>query len=140
MVMEQKPIQNQWEAGKRQFDVSGTARFPYSLSLRLTENLRICLLAVIHRYPEHSVEMNEAVLGPQRLGAEGWRAEELLEWLQETAPDLLHEEARLEVTLQRRGIYLLQRSEEMPAFWLHCGEDGERRPVSWSHLAVRQAE
>ena len=41
-----------------------TALSSYPPSLRLTETLRICLLAISHRYPKHSLDINEAVLGP----------------------------------------------------------------------------
>jgi hypothetical protein len=112
----------------------------YPPSLRLTENVRICLLALASRYPRHLVDINEAVLGPQGLGADGWRAEDLIEWLQTTVPELLQAPARLEVTLQRKGIYLLDRSEEAPAFWVHCGEAGEKMPSARENMIARQAE
>ena len=107
----------------------------------MTETLRICLLAISHRYPKHSLDINEAVLGPQGLGAEGWRAADLIELLQEIAPQLLPAMAHLEVTTQRRGIYLLEYSEEIAAFWVHCGQEGEKVPVgagqplpiAWAH-------
>ena len=109
-------------------------------SLRLTEPLQICLLALASRYPGHCLEMNEAVLGPQDVGTQGWRARELIVWLQNTAPALLQEEARLEVTLQRRGIYLLEHSEEMPAFWVRGTQEGEKRPIYRDHLAEIRGE
>jgi hypothetical protein len=114
------------------------ARFPQWV--QLTEPLRICLLAVAHRYPKHSLDINEAVLGPQDLGAEGWWATDLIELLQETAPQLLLTLAHLHVTTQRRGIYLLDYSEDIAAFWMHCGEDGEKTPIHRGDLALRRAE
>jgi hypothetical protein len=127
------------EAAKSYFDVLAAPLSAYPPSLRLTETLQICLLALTSRYPHHLVDINEAVLGPQRLGAEGWRATDLIEWLQDTSPQLLQAMARLEVTTQRRGIYLLERSEETPAFWLHCGEAGEKMPASQGNMTARQA-
>ncbi len=128
------------EAGERSFTVLTAEPSPYPSSLRLTEPLQICLLAVASRYPGHCLEINEVVLGPQDVGTQGWRARELIGWLQNTAPALLQEEARLEVTLPRRGIYLLNRSEEMPAFWVRGTQEGEKRPIYRDHLAVIRAE
>jgi hypothetical protein len=128
------------EAVERSFDVLAAPLSAYPPSLRLTENVQICLLAITSRYPHHLVDINEAVLGPQRLGAEGWRAADLIELLQETTPQLLQARARLEVTTQRRGIYLLDRSEEVPAFWIHCGEAGEKMPPARGTMTARQAE
>ena len=128
------------EAMEDYFDFLHTAVPSYPPSLRLTENLQICLLALASRYPRHLIDINEAVLGPQQLGAEGWRAEDLIALLQRTAPEMLHEEARLEVNIQRRGLYLPGRSEQTPAFWIHCGEKGEKMPPARGNMAMRQAE
>ena len=138
--MEQRPIQEQQKALESRVDIRRAPPSSYPWPLQLTEPLQISLLAVANRYPSHSVDMNEAVLGLQPLGAEGWRALDLIELLQHTAPELLHEESRLEVTTQRRGIYLLELSEQLPAFWLHCGEEGEKMPDYRGGLASRQAE
>jgi hypothetical protein len=128
------------EAMEDYFDFLHTAVPSYPSSLRLTESLQICLLAIASRYPRHLIDINEAVLGPQQLGAEGWRADDLIALLQSMAPEMLHEEARLEVNMQRRGLYLPGRSEQMPAFWLHCGEKGEKMPPARGTMAVRRAE
>ena len=69
-----------------------------------------CLLALESRYPYHIVDINEEVLGSQSLGAEGWSASDLIYLFQCTAPHLLQKQARLVVTAQKRGIYLLERS------------------------------
>jgi hypothetical protein len=140
IIMNKKQTQEPYEA-LQQFvrEVMGrsvaalTATPSYPSSVRLTEPLQICLLAV-SRYPEHSLEMNEALIGPQEVGTEGWRASELIALLQKIAPALLQEEARLEVTVQSRGIYLLERSEEMLAFWLHGIQEGEKRPIYRNYL------
>lgn len=125
------------EAMERSFDSFQAVLPSYPPSLRLNESLRICLLALASRYPHHFVDINEEVLGPQSVRAEGWRASDLIELLQSTAPELLHEEACLEVTVQRKGIYLIKRSEQTPAFWVHCGEGGEKMPASRGNLAMR---
>ncbi len=109
-------------------------------TLRLTEKFQFCLLALANRYPRHIVTINEEVLGPQPLGAEGWRAADLIELLEHTAPELLQAPARLEVTAERKGIYLLERSEEIPAFWVYYGGMGEKTPPYRGDMATRQAE
>lgn len=132
-------MQQQQEKGVGSYAQVHRAPFStYWSSLQLTEPLRICLLAITHRYPKHSLDINEALLGTQDLGAEGWCATDLIELLQEIAPQLLPALARLEVTLQRRAIYLLDYSEEVAAFWIHSGGDGERIPVCQG-LALRRA-
>ncbi len=98
-------------------------------SLRLNENLQICLLALASRYPSHILDINEELLGPQSLGAEGWRASDIIELFQSTAPQMLQARACLEVNAERIGIYLLESSFEMRAFWVHCGECGQKMPV-----------
>jgi hypothetical protein len=128
------------EAIEDSFDVLQTAVSPYPPSLRLAESLQICLLALDSRYPHHLIDINEAVLGPQQVGAEGWKAKDLIELLQNTVPELLHEEARLEVNPQRTGLYLPGRSEHTPACWIHCGEKGEKMPPARGTMAKRQAE
>jgi hypothetical protein len=95
-------------------------------TLRLTEKLQICLLALANRYPHHSITINEEILGPQTLGAEGWKAGDLIELLENTSPQLLQTKARLEVNPQQKGIYLLEHSEEVPAFWVYFREMGEK--------------
>ncbi len=113
----------------------------YAPSLQLTEKLQLCLLALASRYPYHCITINEEILGPQTLGAEGWRAKDLIELLQNTSPQLLQAKARLEVSGQRKGIYILERSEDVPAFWVYCGEMGEKTPLLYKgNLAARQAE
>ena len=109
-------------------------------TLQLTEKLQICLLALASRFPHHSITINEAILGPQTLGAEGWKAVDLIELLEKTSPQLLQTKARLEVNSQRKGIYLQERSEEVPAFWVYCGEMGEKLPPARDDMAPRQVD
>lgn len=128
------------ESLKNSFNLLHAPLSSYPPSLRLTESLRICLLALASRYPRHLVDINEEILGPQSLGADGWKAPDIIELLQSTAAQVLQERARLEVNMQRKGIYLIERSEEIPGFWIHCGEDGEKMPASQGNLAVRRAK
>jgi len=122
------------------FDAMIAELASFSPALRLSEKLQICLLAFASRYPRHRVTINEELLGPQTLGAEGWKATDLIELLQHTTPELLQAPARLEVTAQRKGIYLLDRSEEIPAFRVYCGEMGEKTPPHRGDMSTRQAE
>jgi hypothetical protein len=128
------------EAAKSSFALLSAPLSTFPPSLQLNENLQICLLALATRYPQHLVDINEAVLGSQPFRAQGWRAADLIEWLKSTAPELLQATARLEVNSQRRGIYLLERSEETPAFWIHCGEKGKKMPPYRGNLATRRQE
>jgi len=120
------------------FDFLHASVSPYLPSVRLTENLRICLLALASRYPSHSVDIDEQVLGPQSLGATGWRAADLIELFQSTAPGLLQAKAHLEVSAGERGIYVLERSEQTPALWIHCGTPGEKMPAYQGDLVTRR--
>jgi hypothetical protein len=52
----------------------------------------------------------------------------------------LQEEARLEVTVQCRGIYLPERSEEMLAFWLRGIQEGEKKPIYRNYPAEIRGE
>ncbi len=112
----------------------------FAPSLQMTEKLQICLLAFANRYPYHCIDINEEILGPQTLGAKGWRAADLIELLQNTSPEWLQAKARIEVTGQRKGIYLLERDEDVPAFWVYCAELGEKTPPYKGNMATRQAE
>jgi hypothetical protein len=122
------------------FDVLYASFFQTAPSLRLTESLRICLLALASRYPDHIIDINEQVLGPQSLGTSGWRASDLIELFQSTAPEVLQAQARLEVNSQGKGIYLLEQSEQTPALWIHCGDPGGRRPAYQGNVEARRQQ
>ena len=108
------------------------------LTLLLHESLQFCLLALESRCPRHIVDINEEVLGPQSLGAEGWAASDLIELFQNTDPPLLQERALAEVSARRKGIYILERSEQTPAFWVYIGEIGEKMPEYRGDMAARR--
>ena len=61
-------------------------------------------------------------------------------YLNAMCEQLLQAKARLEVTAQRKGIYLLERSEEVPAFWVFCGELGEKPQPYRGNMATRLTE
>ena len=95
--------------------------------MQLIEILRICLLAAASRYPGCLVEINEAVLDRASLWEGDCTAEEALQRLESQSPQLLQAPACLKID-GLSIIYLLDRSEELPAFRLYCGEDHNERP------------
>lgn len=88
--------------------------------MQLNEHLQTCLLALAHRHPQHLVDLDEVQLGPQGFRATGWTALDLIDQLQKTCPDLLEAQARLVLDAQQCAIYLIDISEELPAFHIHC--------------------
>jgi hypothetical protein len=120
------------------FNFLPTSLSSYPQSLQLEATLQICLLVLASRYPRHIVDINEKVLGPQSFEANGWTASDIIEIFESRAPQMLQAMARLENNTQRKGIYLLERSEETPAFWIHCGEYGEKMPPYQGNLSARQ--
>ena len=95
--------------------------------MHLNENLEICLLALASRYPGCLVEINEAVLARADLWQEDCTAEEALQRLLSRRPKFLQAPARLEINDQS-VIYLLDRSEELPAFQIYSGKNHLERP------------
>jgi hypothetical protein len=93
--------------------------------MKLDEILRICLLAAASRYPGCLVEINQAVLDWAGLWKEVCTAEQALQRLESQVPQLLEAPARLLIDDRQvqSAIYLLDRSEEFPAFLLYCGKD-----------------
>ncbi len=88
--------------------------------MQLNETFQICLLALANRFPDHVVDINEALLGPQRFGSEGWTAPDLIEMFQQTNPSLLQMAAQLVVDSQRSELLLPTFSSEKPAIFVHC--------------------
>lgn len=88
--------------------------------MQIDDRLQICLLALASRYPDHVVDINEAVLGPQSFGAEGWTSLDVIEMLESARPDLLQAMAQLVVDTQKSEIYLYEQSMQLPAFVIHC--------------------
>jgi hypothetical protein len=88
--------------------------------MQLNERLEICLLALANRYSNHVVDVNEEVLGPQSLGAEGWTAHDMIELLRYTHPVLLDVQADLIINTQESAIYLSEYWIHTPALYVHC--------------------
>ena len=105
--------------------------------MQLHENLQICLLALMHRQPDHVLDINETIVGPQRYGAEGWRASDVIEMLVQTSPELLRASACLSMDGQETVVYLTARSEKIPAFWIYC--QGKIPPCQGNMRAREQA-
>ncbi len=90
--------------------------------LRLRETLKNCLWALDSRYPDSVVEINKAVLGYQSFREDAYSPVRVLDLLQIYAPQVLYKPARLVVNAQECLIYLVERSQETPAFRIFCGE------------------
>lgn len=88
--------------------------------MQLEDRLKICLLALESRYPEHVVDVNQEFLALSNDSARGWSAGEIIGYLEQTNPALLYKMARLVIDLQCSEIYLLEKPEEVPAFIVHC--------------------
>jgi hypothetical protein len=89
--------------------------------MKLHEVLKICLLSLATRYPESVVVINEVVVGRQSFWAEAKDPLRLLELLGSHAPHLLQAPACLVIDAGESVIYLVEQSEETPAFWIYCG-------------------
>ncbi len=87
--------------------------------MQLHESLRLCLLSLVSRYPHCSLDMNEAVLGAQRVPSEGWTSSGLIEYFQDMMPEVLEEQALLVLGVQGNATYLLGRSRDTPAMRVH---------------------
>lgn len=102
--------------------------------MQLNETLQICLLALANRYPDHVVDINEALLGTQRFGSEGWIAQDLIEMLQHTHPTLLHQQAQIIIDSQKSEIFLPEFSIQQPALLIHCRG---KLPISKGNVEMR---
>ena len=88
--------------------------------MKLHENLQLCLLALASRFPDDIVEVDEATLKLHISAPNGLTPQDMIEVLYRTNPLLLQTEACLVMNAQESTIYLLDCSERMPAFWIHC--------------------
>ncbi|MBA2680048.1 MAG: hypothetical protein H0U76_16830 [Ktedonobacteraceae bacterium] len=86
--------------------------------MQLEDRLKICLLALESRYPEHVIDVNRELLALSGAGDSGWSASEVVEYLERTNATMLTRMARLIIDPQCSEIYLLGQSE--PAFVVHC--------------------
>ena len=88
--------------------------------MQLEDRLKICLLALESRYPEHDVDVNQELLALSGDSAQGWTAGEIIGYLEQTNPTILHKMARLVIDLQCSEIYLIEQPEAAPTFIVHC--------------------
>jgi hypothetical protein len=88
--------------------------------MKLNEKLKICLLALESRHPSSLVEINEAMLGHLSFLPGACSPSDVVELLEINAPDLLHTLACLIIDAQKSEIYLVEQSQEEPAFWIYC--------------------
>ena len=98
--------------------------------MKLNENLQICLLATASRYPTSTMDLNEEVIGPQCPKAGEYTPSGLLELLQSNAPQMLSAPAQLVVDAQESVIYLVEQSQQVPAFWIHCRERTQEEEIA----------
>jgi len=104
--------------------------------LKLNEILKNCLWALDSRYPKGGVGINEAVLGHQGFWADTCSPVRLLELLHMHAPQVLDAPACLVIDAQECSIYLLECSQEIPAFWISCGAGTSSQPKA-THPGAR---
>jgi hypothetical protein len=114
---------------KLHFDVPSTGKRRFTMKLH--ENLQLCLLALASRFPDDIVEVDEAILDLHIYAPDGLTPLDMIGVLHRTNPQLLQTEACLVMNAEESSIYLPDRSERMPAFCIHCPA-----AVS-SHVGVR---
>jgi hypothetical protein len=88
--------------------------------MHLNDTLRICLLSLTSRYPIHTVDFDEKVLVLPEIDTRGWTAQEMIEFLDSYAPQLLQASASLLVDECNAEIFLPVYSEDRPAIHVHC--------------------
>ncbi len=88
--------------------------------MQLEDRLKICLLALESRYPEHVIDVNQELLSLSGASASGWSVSEIIEYVEQKNPTILSAMARLVVDSQCSEIYLVEQSEKTPAFVVHC--------------------
>lgn len=89
--------------------------------MELHEILDICLLALENRCPTCVVEANETQVGHPGRWGEACAPGDMLGMLRQQAPSLLQAPAHLVVDQAQSAIYLVEQSEDVPAFWVYCG-------------------
>lgn len=90
--------------------------------MQLNDSLKIDLLAIISRYPDCVVELDETLLGLSVCWEKDCSPERALELLHVHAGDLLETSACVVIDSQQpvSEIYLIK-SRKHPAFHLYCG-------------------
>ena len=105
---------------------------------KLDEPLEICLRAVASRYPGSLVEINQDLLDRSDLSEGLCPVEQVLDQLHVHAPQLLHAPARVLIDDEQAisAIYLLDRSQEVPAFYLYSSHSAGRADRQELHEPV----
>jgi hypothetical protein len=88
--------------------------------MHLYDTLHVCLLALASRYPNNLIESNRVIVGDHAFCSGCRTAGEVVDWLQHTTPAMLEENAALLLNDQKCEIYLTDRDEQTPAYWIHC--------------------
>jgi|SRR5579859_1547025 len=88
--------------------------------MRLNDILRICLLSLASRYPIHTVDFDDNVIDLPEIETRGWTAQEMIEFLETCAPEILQSPAFLLVDESNCEIFLPLYSEDQPAIHIHC--------------------
>lgn len=87
----------------------------------LHDIMRVCLLALDVRYPEHSVDIDTQVCNLPGIPERGWTATQVLELLAQKAPQLLIEPASLYINGHCCAIFFSGHSnKDRPAILIHC--------------------
>ena len=89
--------------------------------LKLNEILKNCLWSLDKRYPRSIVAINDAMYSLQISWANACSPIQMFELLHIHAPRALDAPACLVINAQESAIYLLEESQEIPAFWISCG-------------------
>ena len=89
--------------------------------LKLNEILKNCLWSLDKRYPRSIVAINDIVYSLQISQANVCSPTQMFEMLHIHAPRVLEAPACLVINAQESAIYLLEESQEIPAFWISCG-------------------
>jgi hypothetical protein len=90
--------------------------------LKLSEILKNCLWALDSRYPNSVVKINQAVLSHQGLWTDICSPSSMHVLLYIYVPQVLDAPACLVINAQESAIYLVEESQEIPAFWISCSD------------------
>jgi hypothetical protein len=105
--------------------------------MRFDDRLQICLLALVHRFPEWVVDINEELLKPQGFATKGHTPLALIAYLHDAAPHLLRAQAYILIDAQYSEIYLSDYSHEIAAFWIrYKGKRPSRIEVLEKHSSL----
>ena len=88
--------------------------------MQLNDKLRICLLALAERYPMHVVvDFADNLTDLPEAEARGWTVQEMIEYLESYAPQLLEAPASLHLDEDESDILVPMYSEDRPAIYVH---------------------